>query len=246
MGSKAISDQIMDCSLPPYGPTAQGAATAMVAMRIRKDIVSGTLPLGGRLKLQEIAARYAAGIMPIRGALRQLEGEGLVEMTPNCGARVRQVNVELIANLFDLRIVIEALLARRAAERIRQEQIEALHSAEILFEESTRRGDQASLLLANRAFHAIVNEAANNPEAMAILARQQDLTTALWSRFGFGHERLPGIIADHHDLIRAVKARDSELAACIATAHATKARNHLLARVSASAQADTARYAVGS
>jgi DNA-binding GntR family transcriptional regulator len=69
--------------------------TASVAIcdRIREDIVSGALPFGSRLTLHRLATRYATGDMPVREALRQLQGEGLVVQTPNCGARVRAVDV---------------------------------------------------------------------------------------------------------------------------------------------------------
>jgi DNA-binding GntR family transcriptional regulator len=215
------------------GDVAPGAATGSVTALIRRDIVAGELALGSRLKLHALAERYGFGLMPIRGALQQLQGEGLVDVIPNCGARVRAIDGEFVANLFDLRIVIEALLARRAAERITQDQLSALARAQEGFEESIRDGDQPAILLANRTFHAIVNEAARNPEATAILARQRDLTAALWARYGYGTQRAAGAADDHRQLLSALRSHDADLAASIATAHAAKARNELLARMSA-------------
>ena len=81
------------------------------------------MPFGSRLTLEQLASRYSAGHMPIREALRQLQGEGLVVLTPNRGARVRAVDIEFVRNIFDLRMAIAPMLARRAAERIQPEQI---------------------------------------------------------------------------------------------------------------------------
>ena len=212
---------------------APGAATGSVAALIRRDILSGALSFGSRLKLHALAERYRFGLTPIRGALLQLQGEGLVELTPNCGARVRGVDVAFVSNLFDLRIVIEALLARRATERITAAQLAVLDAAEKDYVAAVKSGEQETILQANRRFHDIVNGAAGNPEATAILARQRDITTALWSRFGYGAARASDAAADHRQMVAAFRLRDSDLAASLATAHAAKARNELLGRMGA-------------
>src|SRR5947207_12786453 len=95
----------------------EGLSTASVTIRdrVRDDIVAGALPFGSRLTLDLLAARYSVGHMPVREALRQLEGEGLVVLTPNRGARVRAVDIGFVRNSFDLRIPFEGLIARRAA-----------------------------------------------------------------------------------------------------------------------------------
>ena len=55
---------------------------------------------------------------------------GLVVQAPNRGARVRAVDVDFVRNIFDLRIAIEAMLARRAAERMEPPTIVMLEAAE--------------------------------------------------------------------------------------------------------------------
>lgn len=206
-------------------------ASIEICDRIRDDIVAGSLPFGSRLTLEQLATRYGTGHMPIREALRQLQGEGLVVQTPNRGARVRAVDVEFVRNLFDLRIAIESMLARRAAERIQPEQIAALQAVEHEFESCIEACNFAGALAANRKFHRIVNEAANNPEATALLDRHWRLIAALWTVHGYGEERAAGVISDHHQLIRAFAARDTDVAACLAMAHAAKAKQELIARM---------------
>jgi DNA-binding GntR family transcriptional regulator len=210
---------------------AAKTASIEICDRIRDDIVSGALPFGSRLTLEQLATRYSTGHMPIREALRQLQGEGLVVQTPNRGARVRAVDVEFVRNIFDLRIAIESMLARRAAERIKPEQIAMLEAAEREFEVCIAAHDFAGALAANRTFHTIAHEAANNPEATSILDRHWRLIAALWNRHGYGEERAPGVIADHHQLIHAFATRDADVAACLAMAHAAKAKQQLIARM---------------
>jgi DNA-binding GntR family transcriptional regulator len=206
-------------------------ASVEICDRIREDIVSGALPFGSRLTLHRLATRYGTGDMPVREALRQLQGEGLVVQTPNCGARVRAVDVDFVRNIFDLRIVIESMLARRAAERINQKHLAALDAVEADLERCITTRDFAGALAANRAFHRIINEAAGNPEASALLDRHWRLIAALWNVYGYGEERAAAVISDHQQMLKAFATHDTDVAACLAMAHAAKAKQELIARM---------------
>ncbi len=96
---------------------------------------------------------------------------------------------------------------------------------------SSHTASYTGALSANRTFHRIVNEAANNPEAAGILDRHWRLIAALWNLYGYGEERAAGVISDHHQLIRAFASRDTDVAACLAMAHAAKAKQELIARM---------------
>jgi DNA-binding GntR family transcriptional regulator len=202
-----------------------------VGDRIRDDIVSGALPFGSRITLDQLAARYSVGHMPVREALRQLQGEGLVVLTPNRGARVRAVDTEFVRNIFDLRIAIEAMLARRAAERIDTRQIAKLEAIQADFEATARSRDFGGLLPINHEFHRIINDAAQNPEAAAVLDRHRRLIAALWNLHGYGEDRPAGVISDHRHIIAALAAHDADVAASLAMAHAAKAKQELIARM---------------
>ena len=206
-------------------------ASVTISDRIRDDIVAGALPFGSRLTLDLLARRYGVGHMPIREALRQLQGEGLLSLTPNRGARVRAVNIEFVRNIFDLRIAIEAMLARRAAERIDARQIAELEAIEAEFEAAAARGEFPSLLAINRRFHVVICDAAQNPEAAAVLDRHRRLIAALWNLHGYGEDRPAGVISDHRHLIAALAAHDADVAASLAMAHAAKAKQALIGRM---------------
>ena len=223
--------------------TTPRTASTEICDRVRDDIVAGILPFGSRLTLDQLSSRYVTGHMPIREALRQLQGEGLVVQTPNRGARVRAVDVDFVRNIFDLRIAIKSMLARRAAERMEPAMIAALEAAERQFESCVAAQDFAGALVANRTFHRIVNEAANNPEAAGILDRHWRLIAALWNLYGYGEERAAGVISDHHQLIRAFASRDADVAACLAMAHAAKAKQDLIARMQRNAPQATSTAA---
>src|SRR5436190_16096120 len=193
-------------------------ASVPIRDRVRDDIFAGALPFGSWLTLDLLAARYSVGHMPVREALRQLQGEGLVVLTPNRGARVRAVDSEFVRNIFDLRIAIEAMLARRAAERIDARQIAKLEAVQADFEATARSRDFRQLLLINRDFHRIINDAAQNPEAAAVLDRHRRLIAALWNLYGYGEDRPVGVISDHRHIIAALAPYDADVVASSAAA----------------------------
>ena len=211
--------------------TAEGTPVALnaeVRESIRNDILAGHFAFGARLRIDELSARYGLSHTPIREALRELNGEGLVTIESNRGARVRAVDLGFVDSLFDLRIAVESMMTRRAAARIAEEQLDELDAIEEQLEARARRGDTREVLFANRRFHDLINEAADNPHAGEILGRNWHLVSALWQRYGYPKERLVGVISDHRHLVTALRARDSEAAAMIATAHAAKAKSDLL------------------
>jgi DNA-binding transcriptional regulator YhcF (GntR family) len=99
--------------------------------RIRDDILSGQLAFGVRITTADLAVRYGVSQMPIRMALRELRGEGLVTMEPNRGARVRSIDPEFIGNIFDIRNALEVLVVRRAARLRTTQHIAQLQSLDV-------------------------------------------------------------------------------------------------------------------
>ena len=99
--------------------------------KLREEIVSGRLPAGARLAIEDIAERYAVSTMPVRQALQRLQGEGIIELLPHKGARVVRPDLEFVANVYDLRGAVESLLARKCLPRITNaamQRLDELHS----------------------------------------------------------------------------------------------------------------------
>ena len=202
-----------------------------ISDRIREDIVNGRFSGGARLKLAELAELYSTSHMPIREALRILNGQGLVEFTPNSGMRVREVDMNFMTDLFDVRQALEAVQARRAAERLTPEASDAIFHAKTRFEEIAAGNDRGAALEANRMFHQEISKASGNREASEIEERHYQILRIVWRRYDYGPDRTDGVIEDHRLLTSAILDQDAEAAGLLAAAHVTRARRNLISRM---------------
>ena len=208
-----------------------------IGLRIRDDIVAGTLRFGERITIDALATRYGVSHMPVREALRELQGEGLVVIEPNRGARVRTIDANFVDNLFEIRTALEVMMVRRAAQRCTPPDVAELRAIENVLERRIARADHAAVVAENRRFHQTINRIADNVDALPIVDKHWMLLAALWRNYGYGAARFSGVANDHRHLITALAAHDQEAAAMIMGAHATKAKLELLARIEAQSAA---------
>lgn len=198
--------------------------------RLRNDIVAGEFALGSRLRIEDLAARYGVSHMPVREALRILHGEGLVVIEPNRGARVRPIYRGFIEDVFDVRCAIETMLARRAAVRRSDAHLQRLRDASARLESVVAAGDHAAVPMINREFHSVINDAAGNPGALAIVDNHWLLLSVLLKRYGRGEESFQRVIDEHRHLIIAIERRDAHAAAMLMGAHIETGKNNLMQR----------------
>ncbi|PPB49709.1 GntR family transcriptional regulator [Arthrobacter pityocampae] len=101
----------------PSRPETDAAAPQRVLDAVRHDIIFGVLAPGSRVTEAALAAAYGVSRVPVREALRALEAEGFVESRPYAGSTVAAIPLDDAEDLFAVRGVIEARIARRAARR---------------------------------------------------------------------------------------------------------------------------------
>jgi DNA-binding GntR family transcriptional regulator len=183
------------------------------------------------LRIDALATQFGVSHMPIREALRRLETEGLLTTTPNRGARVVEVTPEFVAEILDLRTLIEAFMTRRAAERITPAQLAHLQLIQHRYEAAAEREEANAALAANREFHVAINAIAGNRDGSLILDRHWRLITALWRGYGYQVQRFAAVVADHQQMLAAFAQRDADGAAALSAAHSTRAKQILLARM---------------
>ena len=124
-----------------------------VLAEIRQRIVDGDYPPGQRLTEERLAIDFGVSRNPVREALRVVEAEGFVTMTPRRGAVVATPDAETIADLFAVRASLEATAARIAAERASATDIADLRSLLDAARRAMDAADFSRVAQLNNDFH---------------------------------------------------------------------------------------------
>src|SRR6201991_4827488 len=132
---------------------------------LEEAILEGELKPGERLRAEALAQRFGTSRTPIREALLQLEGQGLVEVEPNRGAVVRAFDREDLLDLYRVRALLEPAAAALAARRLESRE---WHRLQTLCDraETAPVEDQIEY---NEQFHRIVAEASGSPRLQAAM-----------------------------------------------------------------------------
>lgn len=135
------------------------AEKAFVALH--DAIVRGELQPGERLPIEELAEVLDMSPMPIREALRRLDAVGLVENVPHRGARVTELSLEDLRDMYEARLALEPLAVQHAAERFDDEDAERGRDALAALNRLGDRGT-ADTWAAHTAFHFALYEPAGS------------------------------------------------------------------------------------
>jgi DNA-binding GntR family transcriptional regulator len=138
-------------------------AEDMALSFIREAIHQGAFPPGQRLNLDTIAATLGVSRMPVRASLRKLESEGLLRIHSYRGAIVSVLSAEEIAEIYELRILLESYLLERAIERIDDPVLDTLESIVTELENAQEPGER---LEKRRSFYELLYEQADRPRAL--------------------------------------------------------------------------------
>ena len=177
---------------------------------LRSAIIRGELVPKQRLVEADLADEYGASRGNVRVALSELSVEGLVERVQNRGARVRAVSVDEALEITEVRAALEALCARKAAERISEAESADLRKLAKEMEEAVERGDREAYSLCNQRLHARIIAVSAQKTAEATIKRLRGLAV----RFQFQLARQPGrpsvSLPQHLAIIDAVCRHDAD------------------------------------
>jgi len=199
--------------------------------QIRADVVAGIWKLGQHLTMAELSARYGVSGNPVREALLQLQGEGVVEMRQNRGAVVREVDAVFVWNVYEVRSFIEGMLVAEAARRATRQDLSLVERAVEAFEAAAKAGGIVEIVDTNRALHTTINRIADNPVAIEIFDGRSTLIDALRRTLGNRPGRLDVIVGEHRDILDAIRSRDPKRAFAAAQSHTRGARDHMIENI---------------
>lgn len=196
--------------------------------RIRNDILNGVYEPGESLVELKLSEELGVSRTPVREALRQLELEGLVQSVPNKGATVRGVTEQDIQDIYTIRMLIEGLAARWAAEKITTEELEELKEAVDLEEFYTTKSNYGNLLRFDTRFHDIIFKASKSKPLMYTLSTFHRYVQKARRVSMSSPERAAEVLQEHKAILQAIIDRDADRAEKLMTEHVRNASLNLL------------------
>ncbi|MGW1819640.1 GntR family transcriptional regulator [Streptomyces sp. NPDC002125] len=195
------------------------AGRSAVSSGIRAALAAGDMVPGQRLVEQELSEVFAATRSSVREALQDLAAEGLVELIPRRGARVRVISVEEAIQITECRALLEGLCARRAAEYASYEVRQKLKDIGAAMTRAVAEGDPDAYSVLNRRLHECIGEVSDQKVAQELLDRMNGQMVRYQFRLALRPGRPAQSLPQHLAIIDAVVAGDCAAAEAAARAH---------------------------
>ncbi|TNM71125.1 GntR family transcriptional regulator [Deinococcus radiopugnans ATCC 19172] len=201
----------MKGGFPLLQPIASARVVDVVRDQLRSAILAGELAPGSRLSVPELARQLGVSRSPVREAVLLLVGEGLAVEQSRRGVEVARLELSDVLELYELRIALESVAARSAAERMSGSDLAALRGV-LDAQGAAAVGDASSFRELDLRFHEIVTQTCGNARLArhaAMLAREMRLARPLmvgepW-HLRQSHE-------EHRTIERALRQRDGPAA----------------------------------
>lgn len=179
-----------------------------LVVQIRRSVLEGHFAAGQRLVESELSDLYQVSRATVRLALRELVADGLVEVQRNKGARIRMISTAEAVEITEVRMVLEGLLAAKAAERVTSEQAERLLGVRDAMREKVAAHDPLAYSDLNASLHALIQEIAGQVTARTVLIRLQGQLVRHQFRLSLQPGRSTVSLAQHEKIVEAIVARD--------------------------------------
>jgi len=187
-----------------------------VASALRAALQAGRWAPGTALRQEELASEFGVSRIPIREALTRLQAEGLIVVERNRGAYVPLLTPAEVAEIFDLRVLLETDALRHAVPRHTPRSIRHLEAVQRDLDDEA---DPSQWLAGDTAFHAALYAPSQRRRTIEAIATLR----AAVSRFYLAHlspsTRRDAWNHEHHALVTAVADADADRAVATLTGH---------------------------
>lgn len=195
---------------------------------LEEEILSGELKSGTALTELALSERLGVSRTPVRGALQRLADEGLVDMLPNKGAVVVGVTERDLIDIYNIRMRLEGLAARTAAERMSDEDKKRLSDSVDLAEFYIRKNDFEHLKELDTEFHRIIYAATGNRMLSKMLTGMHKSIKSYRKKSLSVEGRHERSLKEHKDILRAIQMGDGEAADRLTYAHISAALDNII------------------
>lgn len=222
----------------PPSELLAGVRDTSLAKLVRDDmlalILSGELGAGQRINEPDVAARLRVSRVPVREALRELESTGLVAARKNVGVFVRVLQPKEVAELYELRGVLDGHAGRCSAalpEPARQRLVKGLSSLLRAMNANARKREVQAYYTNNLAFHWAIVEATDNDALTRTyrgIVQQLHLSRLKNLSHDVGMQKSRG---EHEQIVAAIADGDAQRAQALLTGHVAASHGRLTQRL---------------
>ncbi|MEV4356509.1 GntR family transcriptional regulator [Nonomuraea sp. NPDC049625] len=208
-------------------PTAQ----QFVLGELRLAITTGRLRPGAPIRQDALAEELQVSRVPLREALKTLEGEGLVTYKAHKGYCVAMLSLDDLREVYRIRELLEEEAVRRAVERLTDDDLSRLESAQKEVERAAAAGDVLAMATANRLFHMTLFDCAGMPRLVRLIRTLWDTTDAYRSMYYGDAGNRERVVKEHRatlDALRRLAADEAVRTLDIHRAHAVAELESLL------------------
>ena len=196
---------------------------------LRRAILGGELRPGQRVPQEELADRIGVSVVPLREALRVLEGEGQVTYRSRRGYFVTELRAEDLAEIYALRRLLEAQAARHVLPALDDAALARAEAAAAECAAAGEAGDIAGELAANRRFHFAFLDHPDHPHLLRLIRLLWDSTEAYRALYYNSPRERAAADEAHERILAAARAGDADGLVEELDAHRDRALQTLMA-----------------
>lgn len=186
---------------------------------IRASIITGELQAGEIYPVAYFASRLGVSATPVREALLDLAGEGLMQVMPNRGFRILELSEHDLDEIFQLRLLLEVPSVGQVSGRLTAVQVQHCKTLARQIEECAASGDLPEFLKLDRAFHCALIEPLGNERLLTMINRLRDQARLLALPALARSEQLVASSGEHSEMLDAVARGDGEAARTLIKRH---------------------------
>ncbi len=195
-----------------------------VYCQLRQRILLGDLPPGQALQEHGLAKEFGVSRTPIREALIRLEADGLVRIVPKQGVYVTEVSHDVFRKAYEVRYYLIGMAGQLAAQRITEPELEELDGVIKRLREASEVKDIQAL---DMEFHDDVNCGTHNGLLAEALQRVRSFMPRVWVSTHADREYFLETVAEHEQIVAALKERDGTKAAALLQSHIGRYRDYI-------------------
>lgn len=196
-------------------PTAQEAVLA----ELRRLITAGLLRPGQQIVQDALAVQFGVSRVPLREALKILEGEGQVTYVAHRGYFVTELSLSDLIEVYRIREILEAEAVSIAVPQMTAEDIHRLEGAERDVRAAADIADVVAMTSANRRLHFAILDACALPRLVWLIRLLWDATEVYRSVYYNDAHNREMVDSEHRALVAAVRAGDATAALVVLTEH---------------------------